>query len=568
MHLLNASTLKLQHFIKEIPPYAILSHTWGDEEVTFDDIEEPYATSMKGYRKIVGCCAQARLDGFDWVWIDTCCIDKKSSAELSEAINSMYRWYWRAETCYVHLSDVPAKPLRKSAWFTRGWTLQELLAPVMVEFYARDWTWIGTKMSLAKDIRRTTGISYDVLLDRTNVKLACVAEKFSWASQREVTRAEDTAYSLLGIFEVNMPLLYGEGPRAFYRLQEEILRQTPDQTIFAWDCTMYRTDPNCEELSYQPTNARCFSRGSEDWGMLAPNPRCFSFYHVHVVHPSKYHSRPERGQAHELTNMGLWISLPLQKHSRDEVLAVLNCQRSESRGVAVWLRREENAHYTRIPDRPPEDFKIEMASQLPRQHIFVKAQTPEPTETWDEISQIPILLCVGNLEVWDVARLKKANVRLISFPIAPKDDTVRSYRDQPWTGHKDPKQGCITSKETCTAVLLSLHGRTIATLFNHDPPFTYLRLLPLDTIEDVSKVILTCHQDRALAKRLRTEHDDDLYFLRDNLEEQCYDMTVVVSARRARRQDCSAWELSIWAWRTVDGKPDQTYNTARTHFQL
>jgi hypothetical protein len=166
MHLLNTFTLKLKQYIKDIPPYAILSHTWGDEEVTFDDIDKPCATSIKEYQKIRGSCELVRKDGFEWIWVDTCCIDKKSSAELSEAINSMYKWYWRAEVCYVYLSDVPHKSFMKSTWFSRGWTLQELLAPSVVEFYSQDWTRIGTKSSLSGDIRRATGIETKFFLDR------------------------------------------------------------------------------------------------------------------------------------------------------------------------------------------------------------------------------------------------------------------------------------------------------------------------------------------------------------------------------------------------------------------
>jgi hypothetical protein len=133
----------------------------------------------------------------------------------------MYTWYWYAEVCYAYPSDVPAEPLVKSRWFKRGWTLQELLAPAIVEFYSREWKRIGTKSSLADDIRRATGIQKKFFLDRRNIKPASVGTKFSWAAQRTTTRPEDTAYSLLGIVDVNMPMLYGEGSRAFYRLQLE-----------------------------------------------------------------------------------------------------------------------------------------------------------------------------------------------------------------------------------------------------------------------------------------------------------------------------------------------------------
>jgi hypothetical protein len=121
MHLLNTSTLKLEYFIKTVPHYAILSHTWNEDEITFDDIDKPHIATIKGYKKVSQSCRQALKDGYKWIWVDTCCIDKRSSAELSEAINSMYDWYWRAEICYVYLEDVPLGPLVESKWFHRGW---------------------------------------------------------------------------------------------------------------------------------------------------------------------------------------------------------------------------------------------------------------------------------------------------------------------------------------------------------------------------------------------------------------------------------------------------------------
>ncbi|KAF2655277.1 HET-domain-containing protein [Lophiostoma macrostomum CBS 122681] len=159
MYLLDTTTLRLEHFVSNIPYYVILSHTWGEGEVTFDDIHKEYARDMPGYDKVRRCCQQAVADGFKYAWIDTCCIDKRSSAELSEAINSMYRYYNEAETCYAYLSDFKVAPrhspyqaplsFEESCWFRRGWTLQELVAPKAVEFYASDvqgnWRMIGTK---------------------------------------------------------------------------------------------------------------------------------------------------------------------------------------------------------------------------------------------------------------------------------------------------------------------------------------------------------------------------------------------------------------------------------------
>ncbi|KAI8668926.1 HET domain-containing protein [Fusarium keratoplasticum] len=243
MRLLNTGSYELTEFYGDkIPPYAILSHTWGDEEVLFADIQNNTAQSKRGFRKLMGCCQNAIKNGFKWVWVDTCCIDKSSSAELSEAINSMYQWYRDSTICYAYLEDVTdvlctpgtsSKRFTESRWFTRGWTLQELIAPRVVEFYTQAWEEIGTKMSLDEEIAATTGIPASILRGK-DVSTRNVAERMSWASKRQTTRREDMAYCLMGLFQINMPLLYGEGDKAFVRLQEQILRQEEDYSILAW----------------------------------------------------------------------------------------------------------------------------------------------------------------------------------------------------------------------------------------------------------------------------------------------------------------------------------------------
>ncbi|TBU51618.1 hypothetical protein BD310DRAFT_890577 [Dichomitus squalens] len=192
--------------------------------------------------KVRRACEAARADGYYLLWIDSCCIDKTSSAELSESINSMYIWYGAAHVCHVFLADVPrgddtdakASLFRTSRWFTRGWTLQELLAPEDVRFLAQDWSFIGSKAGLAVVLEERTGIELEVLLHKRSLHDVSVAKRMSWAADRETTRVEDRAYSLLGIFDINMPALYGEGERAFRRLQVEILLRIPDQSLFAW----------------------------------------------------------------------------------------------------------------------------------------------------------------------------------------------------------------------------------------------------------------------------------------------------------------------------------------------
>ncbi len=247
MKLINASTLELHDFyLADIPPYAILSHTWSDGEVNFQEMSSKTCSSKKGFAKIAKTCQIALQDGLKYAWVDTCCIDKSSSAELSEAINSMYQWYEKAAFCYVFLEDLPPDGTRELAekalpscrWFTRGWTLQELLAPKnasYVHFYDKEWSYRGSKLDFVTAISNCTGVPRRALMGFYPIALYSVASKMSWAARRQTTRLEDSAYCLLGMFDVNMPLLYGEGGKAFRRLQEEIIKRHNDLTIFAWE---------------------------------------------------------------------------------------------------------------------------------------------------------------------------------------------------------------------------------------------------------------------------------------------------------------------------------------------
>ncbi|KAJ8474792.1 hypothetical protein ONZ51_g6991 [Trametes cubensis] len=277
MWLLNTTTYRL-HF--EPDParasYAILSHDLlaihaaarkaFHDDVTDDDPQLLALVAQQLAPKIRDCCSYALARGYRFVWIDTCCIDKTSSAELSEAINSMFDWYSYAEVCYVFLTDVGdednpkvyASEFSGSTWFTRGWTLQELIVPRNNIFLSRDWRMLGTKASLVKAIERITGVDRDILLHVRPLHSVSVARRLSWASSRETTRIEDEAYSLMGLFGIRMPTVYGEGRQAFIRLQEEILKRIPDQSLFAWgprtplslpgEPVAYRTRPPVDEL--------------------------------------------------------------------------------------------------------------------------------------------------------------------------------------------------------------------------------------------------------------------------------------------------------------------------------
>jgi hypothetical protein len=220
----------LVQYYRDIPPYAILSHTWlpEHEEVTLQDIVNKTGNDKLGYLKLIFCARQALQDGIGYIWVDTCCIDKTSSAELSEAINSMFRWYRKSVKCYVHLTDLLISDYRRdsrffqaSRWFTRGWTLQELIAPTCVEFFTLDMCCIGTRVSLSTLIIETTAIPNEALRGYP-MHFFSPAQRLFWAENRSTTREEDSAYSMLGIFDVHMPLIYGEGEsRALSRLLHE-----------------------------------------------------------------------------------------------------------------------------------------------------------------------------------------------------------------------------------------------------------------------------------------------------------------------------------------------------------
>ena len=255
-----------------IPEYAILSHTWGadNEEVSFKDFVEGIGKSKVGYQKIEFCGKQATFDGIEYFWIDTCCIDKSSSAELSETINSMFLWYRRANKCYVYLTDVSFdgsitdeqaarniwEPAFQSCrWFTRGWALQELIAPSSVEFFSAEGVRFGNRITLEKTIHAVTGIATDALQGEPLSHFSA-DERLSWAEKRQTTREEDAAYCLLGIFDINMPLIYGEGrKKAFARLHKEIRESLEDEADSAkvkFECEAKR---NGRKLIYNDRTA-------------------------------------------------------------------------------------------------------------------------------------------------------------------------------------------------------------------------------------------------------------------------------------------------------------------------
>ncbi|KAK3368857.1 heterokaryon incompatibility protein-domain-containing protein [Lasiosphaeria ovina] len=318
MWLIDTSTMCLKYCTSpKDHKYAILSHTWADEEVTYQDIAKLETARQKaGFAKIEKTCEMASFQGLQYAWIDTCCINKDSSAELTEAINSMFEWYAQSEVCYAYIEDLPSchhetlgMPtldwLSPSAqtyrWFTRGWTLQELIAPRRLEFYDEHWGPRGEKSNLLAEISQHTGIDVDVLVDSAVLSKTPVARKMSWASGRQTTRVEDMAYCLLGIFNVNMPMIYGEGERAFIRLQEEISKESNDLSLFAWTA---RRSP-----------ATFFS------GLLASSPAEFAGSGTVVRYRNYLDPNPE----YQLTNNGVRMQTTIGRAELGKYVLNLEC---------------------------------------------------------------------------------------------------------------------------------------------------------------------------------------------------------------------------------------------------
>jgi len=399
MWLLNSKTGDMTEFLSDndAPPYAILSHTWGDEEVSFADWRalQAHASGVKakeGFRKIEFCCRQAVKDGLGWVWVDTwvlfwlldsvrrcagpdcsCCIDKTSSAELSEAINSMFKWYKKAAICYAHLADVEehgtgqevADGLSRSRWFTRGWTLQELIAPDTIKFYSRDWHFLGTKAELCDMISSISGIEVSFLRGR-DLEQASVSKRMSWASGRQTTRDEDIAYCLLGIFGLCMPLLYGEGKRAFHRLQEEIMKALPDDHTLQHSTWLGYTLSRSGNFDIKLPPWDPAKSGKDFSGMLSQSPADFRHSTAFAPHRDAIHfyNHPHL-QASPPTPFGKGVRIDLPyttagyssyhwpqfrvTQMRHCLLVVLLCEDAADPGTAlqILVRRSQGGTWAR-----------------------------------------------------------------------------------------------------------------------------------------------------------------------------------------------------------------------------
>ncbi|KAI4137575.1 MAG: hypothetical protein LQ341_005092 [Variospora aurantia] len=352
MRLLHAERIEFAEFFDtQIPEYLILSHRWGEKEVSYQQMRKNRAETGPGLAKIHAFCTLALQKGYEWVWIDTCCIDKKSSAELSEAINSMFHWYSNAVECVVYLSDVLTNghhasdkdfdvEFSASAWFTRGWTVQELLAPRQLTLYDADWKEMGGKSALAAKIATITGIGIqyiwmsDTRSRRDIIEEASVATRMSWVSGRQTSRSEDIAYCMLGLFDVNMPLLYGEGAvKAFLRLQSEILSKAEDETIFAWT-----SDPHSSGFSGFSSLLASEPRFFANSGDYSPIPvRDSQHLRYWMTNRGLALQIPMNDLRHSWENEGIFLELCVKRNSDDQVMGIQICRHSKSK---QWTRSQ------------------------------------------------------------------------------------------------------------------------------------------------------------------------------------------------------------------------------------
>ena len=347
IRLLNVKNFQFREYDEgNLPAYAILSHVWYNEEkkieLVYDSFESlprnangvPQCPKDQNYAKshdkIMKTCQETRKLGegsgkrVDFVWIDSICIDKRNAGERDRAIRSMWRFYGDAACCIVWLQDVEwsknNKPrvdqaFENARWFSRGWTLQELIAPKIVYFFNRSWDLLGTKWSLAAEITSRTRIERKFLKPE-KARSATIAQRLSWAAGRNTTEPEDRVYSLFGLFNVDIEVKYGgPNPReeryrtAFSLMQKEILRDSTDESLFAW------RNPSLKSS-----------------GLLAPSIDCFKDSNQIV----SYHGNDLRTRSVRIDSAGLHFPAPNWKMGQGNV----NPGDLAFAAKRAWIRRK------------------------------------------------------------------------------------------------------------------------------------------------------------------------------------------------------------------------------------
>lgn len=380
MRLLNTATYEVK--ARNVPKYAILSHRWEEDEgeITYQMLSAANGLNpglrnfmvdesrKVSWNKIMGTCAKGREQGYEWLWIDSLCINKADSVEMRESLNAMFDYYRDAGVCYSFLKDVDVTASREqifqrqgcsetSEWFERGWTLQELLAPTSMEFYDGSWRFIGTRHDLRLELKRVTGIDTQYLNGDLKLREASIAERMSWMAGRVTGRVEDIAYSLLGmlppfarqtlflsqvlillccvgIFGVRMQADYGEGDEAFMRLQSILMDKSIDESIFAWEINANGIALECYRKKDRP--APKWKPDKMTWGLLAPSPDCFNSP-MHKLFDDNQ-AVPRMGSGFTSTPQGVQIQMSFKSGSemtnwaglaRKNIQLALNCWRED-----------------------------------------------------------------------------------------------------------------------------------------------------------------------------------------------------------------------------------------------
>lgn len=400
MRLINTSSLELEDFSgQSIPKYAVLSHRWQEpsQELSYHDFLACRKHDTSGWAKIEECCRIALYEDLQYCWIDTCCINKESSSEESRSINSMFVWYAKSTRGFVYLYDVHCETLSTaedkaefaaSRWFTRGWTLQELIAPPKLTFYNSQWEVLGDKSDLCELLTKITNIPIDVLRSERSHLTCSVAQRMYWAAGRTTTVVEDQAYSLMGLFDVNMPLIYGEGDKAFMRLQEEIIQRSTDQTIFAW------SDDTIEK------------------GVLAPSPACFNTeFSSGLREVADYFPDDPASDSFSLGNAGLLIAFVLIPWDMNTFLAPLRCYSSGNQsGSDPGLRLCLILRRTKVDNR------------------FIRIRYGDQDLVLHRYLRVPV---EPNPSYWDRSRLHKQIV-IARFPLMKIADCFYGFHFNFW----------------------------------------------------------------------------------------------------------------------------------------
>lgn len=455
MWLIDTTSLELEYVIDPKDgkhTYAILSHTWGEEELSFQEWRSGVGREKAGYEKVARTCKQACRDRYDYAWVDTVCINKESSAELSEAINSMWQWYANAAVCYAYLSDVPAEcPILedrssidrfleidsddegmddanedledanqpwirlfgRSRWFTRGWTLQELLAPREIYFFSKDWELVGRRDRLIHTLSDITGIDEFALSGTDHRDSVAIARKMSWAADRQTSRIEDRAYSLLGLFGINLPLLYGEGERAFIRLQEELVRTSTDHSILVWADNEYLNN-----LYHALESGRNFDL------LFAKSPDHFRKGRTMVLWDAAWKHSP-----FQLTNSGLHFdSIPVTKLD-DRYCAILNCRfEDDLQGPVALLLRKDSPSKNEFYVNDRSEY-IDGRPSFPR---CVVRPNSEGAELLEQKITIRRFFTIPSDTLFRPSRRILPKIWIKRGSSSPKFDIITTYPERGW----------------------------------------------------------------------------------------------------------------------------------------